>query len=177
MNHRFLHTHTKRPTAVLLTVFLLSVLVLSACGGSSDEASSGSSVDDLTLDVQQLASDLRSELVFQDDLEAVEPAVFSMLYGLDETAADEAALFAGTGATAEEIAVIHAASADQVDAVVDAVQQRIQSQRDGFENYVPEELTKLEQPVMVQAGQYVILVISDDNDAAKNAIDAHLTGE
>ena len=64
-----------------------------------------------------------------------------------------------------------------MDAVVDAVEQRIQSQRDGFENYVPEELTKLEQPVVVQAGQYVILVISDDNDAAKNAIDAHLTGE
>jgi len=178
MNHRHFHFFTvnQRTLAALCAVVLLIAASLSACGGSGDE-NSDDALDDLTLDVSQFASDLQSRLTFQDDMSPVDTAVFYQLYGLDETVADEAALIASTGATAEEIAVIHAASSDQVEAVKDAVKQRIQNQKDGFENYVPQELTKLNDPRITLAGQYVILVVCDDSEAARNAINDCLTGE
>ena len=141
---------------------------------SGEGASDGGASAVLSIDCADMAEALRSQLGFQDEMSAVEPVVFYALYALEEGTADSGAMIASTGATAEEIAVIHAASAEAVSVVEDAVAGRIQSQRDGFEDYVPAELDKLSQPVIVTSGQYVVCVVSDDNDAAKSAIETYL---
>ena len=75
------------------------------------------------------------------------------------------------GATAEEIAVITVSDKENVSKVEEAVKARIESQKEGFENYVPEELTKLSDPVIRTVGNTVIVCVSDHNDQAEKIID------
>lgn len=173
MNHKKILT--------LSAGLLSAILALSACGAGDNQApdnqnqqeSSLSSEDLVEVDVEQMATSLQDSLTFQDTMSTVDPSVFYALYSLDENTADSVALIASTGATAEEIAVIHATSNDTVNAVMEAVGARVAAQRNGFENYVPEELEKLSEPVIVSWGQYVVLVVSDDNDAARAAVDEY----
>ena len=91
------------------------------------------------------------------------------VYLLDADAVTEGKVYVSTGATAEEIAVWYAASPEKVDIVKKALEERIDYQRTGFEDYNAQELTKLKNPVLEVKGQYVILCISDEK--AKSIID------
>ena len=173
-----------RAAAFLLSVLLLfaSLVLLSGCGTDNNAADSGNTGGDsgngssedlqtaVAVDPAELAGALQNGVPFQDQMTAVESDVFYLLYNLTSEDADEAVLITSTGATAEEIAVIHAAAEDKVETVKDAVKARIQTQRDGFEDYVPEELAKLEKPVISIVGSYVILCVSDDNEKARDII-------
>lgn len=160
----------KRTAVLLLSfLFILSALLFTGCG--SDDIDSGDDrAASIVIDMPALADKLLEEIPFQDQMSEVDPDVFYMLYDLTKDDADEAILITSTGATAEEIAVIHAASKDKVQTVHDAVTARVQTQRDGFEDYVPKELEKLEKPVMIEAGSYYILCISGDNEKAKDVV-------
>uniref|UniRef100_UPI0040294495 DUF4358 domain-containing protein n=1 Tax=Ruminococcus bicirculans (ex Wegman et al. 2014) TaxID=1160721 RepID=UPI0040294495 len=72
--------------------------------------------------------------------------------------------------TAEEIACLDAHDADRAQAIADTLTARVESQKKVFENYVPEEMTKLNDPVLVTNGNYVYLCLSNDNDKAKEII-------
>lgn len=173
-----------RAAAFFLSVLLLfaSLALLSGCGTDSNTADSGNTGGDsgngssedlqtaVAVDPAALADDLQNGVPFQDQMTAVESDVFYLLYDLTSEDADEAVLITSTGATAEEIAVIHAAAEDKVETVKEAVKARVQAQREGFEDYVPEELAKLEKPVISIVGSYVILCVSDDNEKARDII-------
>ena len=77
------------------------------------------------------------------------------------------AVYIGTGATAEEIAVLDATSDEAAQRIYEALQKRVERQREDFEDYVPAELQKLEDPVLEKNGVQVVLCISDDNEAAQ----------
>lgn len=49
--------------------------------------------------------------------------------------------------------------------------QRIADLKEGFENYVPGEMTKLNNPVVEVKGKYVLLCICDKPDEARTVID------
>jgi hypothetical protein len=78
--------------------------------------------------------------------------------------------YASTGATAEEVSIIEARDAESAQAVMEFARARIASQKAEFENYAPEEMAKLNDPVLVRAGKYVILCLSNDNAAAERII-------
>lgn len=146
---------------------LAAALILASLSGCGSKAGGGK---DVAIDMDKLAAALEKDVPFKDEMSRVDNGVFYGLYGLAEEDADKAVLISSTGATAEEIAVIHAASPDKVSAVNEAVRSRIEAQREGFENYVPGELEKLKDPVVEQLGDYVILCVSDDNDKAEEII-------
>lgn len=160
-NHRRTVLTRKIAAFALLAALLFS---LGACGTEDGSQKT------VTVDKDALAQELLNNVPFKDQMSEVDSAVFYMLYGVTEEQVDSAVMISGTGATAEEIAVIHAASPDHMDALLEAVDQRIQSQRDSFENYVPAEMNKLAEPVIAQLGDYVVVCISDDNEKAENII-------
>ncbi|WP_165445447.1 DUF4358 domain-containing protein [Bacilliculturomica massiliensis] len=151
------------PAVFLLSALLLLSLALTGCGG-------GDSDQPVTIDMDKLALELQEGIAFKDTMSEVDSAVFYMLYGLTEEDVDREVMISSTGATAEEITIIHAASADKLEGIRSAVDAHIQAQRDGFENYVPEELDKLAEPVIKEIGDYIIVCVSDDNSGAENII-------
>lgn len=155
----------KKITSILLA-FSFCVLVLFAGCSKKESAAKDISVSDL-------AKDLSQQITFEDKMSVIDQDAVSYIYQFEEGAVAEQAVYESTGATAEEIAVFKAASSDKTDVIKKAVDARIASQKTGFENYVPKELTKLEDPVIEVKGNYVILCVSNENDKAKEIIDGY----
>ena len=72
------------------------------------------------------------------------------------------------------MAVIEARDAESAQTVMEFARARIASQKAEFEDYAPEELAKLNDPVLVRAGKYVILCLSNDNAAAERIVEGFI---
>lgn len=160
---------------VLGAVLVLTMGVLTACGGSdggdkNTESNSGTE-ETADFDVQELADKLKNEGDFKDQIAALDMEIaVSKLYGLDSTKIDSAAFYTNTNATAEEIAVIKVTSADYTQTVEDAFHKRIDDQKAACENYLPDEMPKLDAAVVKSSGCYVVLCISCDSSKAETVI-------
>lgn len=147
--------------SILLTLIMI-VLVAAGCSSSQS----------VTLDVQQTADKLSQEVSFQDQLTSLDQDAALKLYDLTADDVQAVALYVGTGATAEEISVWQGKDANTAKNIQNAVNTRIENQKESFVDYNPEEMPKLENPVVVAKGNYVVLCLSGDNDNAKQIIDS-----
>ena len=142
------------------------VLVCAACSQQAEQAGA-----DVSLDPAALADSLASGLTFQDQLTPLDGDAAMNIYGLDNTSVVQLKVYVSTGATAEEIAVIETAGGDAAETVKAALEKRVEDQKLAFESYQPKEMTKLGDPLIETRGKYVILCLSDDNEAARALID------
>jgi hypothetical protein len=149
----------------LFTVALCLGLVFAGCGGAGDRSGEA-------LDMRALAEALIDGIAFEDRMEEASNDAFYALYAVDPADASVAGFvfYASTGATAEEVTVIEARDAESAPVVLECARARVASQKVEFENYAPEEMAKLNDPVLVRAGKYVILCLSNDNAAAEKII-------
>jgi hypothetical protein len=154
---------TKISTAVVSFVL---VFALAACGG--DDGRNAKEID-----MRALAEMLIVGIAFDDQMEIASDDAFYALYAVD-SADDSVAdfvLFTSTGATAEEVSVIEARNDESADRVLEFALGRIASQKSEFENYAPEEMVKLNDPVLVRSGKYIIMCLSNDSATAKDIIE------
>ena len=114
---------------------------------------------------------IKAGVTFKDELAPPADAAFATLYDVKDGDVTKHAVYVSSGATAEEIAVFEAKDADAAARVKTAVDQRIADLKEGFENYVPGEMTKLNNPVVEVKGKYVLLCICDKPDEARTVID------
>lgn len=77
----------------------------------------------------------------------------------------------GSGGFADEVAVFEAASAEKVKTIQEAAKARIERRRKDFDGYNPDELTKIDDAQVTAKGNYVLVLITDDNAAAKKTFD------
>lgn len=150
----------KKVIAIMLSL-CLTLVMLTGCSGAKT----------LTVSTGELADKLAAEVGFTDQMSKVEDRTFFALYNVEKSTVLQAAVYMSTGATAEEIAVIKAVDTNSVAAIEQAMKERVESQKTGFENYVPTELDKLSKPVIKIVGDTIILCISDHNDKAEQVID------
>ena len=106
---------------------------------------------EVVLNIEETGKALAEEGVFDDDLTEVADEIFVMNYqaASSEDVVDSV-LYMSSGATAEEIAVIECKDAAAAKNVKKVVEDRVEYLTESFRNYVPEELTKLENPVLMQ---------------------------
>lgn len=127
-------------------------LLLSGCSAKSPE-----------LDINQLAGSLMEGVEFQDELSIVEADTAKMLYGIENFT--EARVFIGSGATAEEIALFSFENPEDAKAAVEKAEQRLAEQREDFASYIPEEVKRLDNAVVKQAGNYLAVCVSGGGEA------------
>lgn len=153
----------KKKNIIIICALVLALLpALAGCGGTSD----------VNLDPAALAEALVSQNDYEDPLSPLNDGAFYAIYGIDPAGGslESYAVYASTGATAEEVAVLAATDTSKVKELETAVRDRIEAQKTGFENYIPKELEKLGDPVVEVHGRYVIMCISNHNDKAKEII-------
>ncbi|QIB70247.1 DUF4358 domain-containing protein [Aminipila butyrica] len=158
----------KKSVMVMMALGLMTGLA--GCGGAKETTGNVSALEQA--EPSALAAYIVENTVFKDSISQVDGEIFYSLYNLSEEIAPEAVLYSSTGATAEEVAVIQAADG-KVEDVLQACEDRIQAQKEGFENYVPGELDKLSDPILESYGNTVILVVCDDKEAAKKLLDGY----
>lgn len=138
---------------------LLAALTLSLGGCSSASEN---------VDIDKMAAELAEKVTFVDELAQIDESMISMVY--DGFEWEDAVLYMGSGATAEEIAVFAFADAAAARTAVDQGKAYIESQKEAFENYVPEEVKRLEGAIVQQGGRYMAVVVTEDTDTADKII-------
>ncbi len=148
--------------ATLLVLALAMVLALAACGGNEPKA----------VDINALADEMLSAAEFGEPMNALDSSVALGLYGCAE--GTEVVAYAGTGATAEELAVFNCGSEEASTALADNLEQRNETRISQYASYNPAEVPKLESAVIIQSGQYVAFVVAADPSGARTAAEAAL---
>lgn len=123
-----------------------------------------------TFDPNDLANELIAEVNFDDELTKFEGDI-SKLYDLPEV--EDYVVYVGSGATAEEIAIITLKDESDEESVREALEKRVEEQMQSFSNYVPEEVARLDKSVIQSNQKYVVLCVSDE-DLAEDIINQYL---
>ncbi len=143
---------------------VLLCLSLAACG--KDEAPA---------EVTASASDLAKDLVdaIADDTLGTDPVISDILastYYVDMEQVAESASYMSTGATASEVTVIKCKDSSYVSDVSDIFKARVESQSELFASYAPDEVTKLEGAIIKTSGNYVVLCVTSETEAAEKVL-------
>ena len=138
---------------------LLAALLLTSCSGNTAK----------DVDIEALAQEIVQTVAFDDTLEEIDDSMIPMLYDIDGYT--DAVLYKGSGATAEEVALFKMESSDDAKTACEEAKAHIQSQIEAYESYMPDEVTRLEDAVVRQDGNYVSIVVSADPEAAEKLLE------
>ena len=141
-------------------VCVAMIFVLVGCGEKQQS---------VNLDI--LSQELLDKVTFQDDLVLLDQEVATHLYPM--TGDTKGKVLAGSGATAEEIALFETKEESEAKKMLEVAQKRVESQKSAFENYAPKEMEKLNKAIIFQKGNYVVVCITDDVDNAKKVLNKY----
>ena len=141
---------------------LALLLTLTACGGSDSQPQKSAA---------EIADAIYSTQTFQDTLNAIDADMLGDYYRTDAADLTDSKVYvSGSFSTAEEIAVFQASSSDAVENIKKAIDTRLEDLKLAFENYVPGEMTKINDPVLITKGTTVVLVLADDTAAVSDQV-------
>lgn len=149
---------------ILLALTALAV-ALTAAGCSSR----GGAVADINPDAA--AQTILEQVEFQAELTKADQGAAENYYKLDDTVVEYAIYINSGTVPAEEVAVIKVKDEASRESAEKIINKRLEDLRFQFEDYHPEELVKINDPVIVSKGDAVILVLADDTAAAKKVVD------
>ena len=110
-----------------------------------------------------------SELTEQDD------ASFRRSFGLNEADYAGVAYYsAGSSILASEVLLIRVDNDSQVRTVTDAIDSRIESRKNDFASYIPEQYALLENAKISVRGNYIFYAVSEKADDYLNAFSGSL---
>lgn len=146
----------------VLTYIMAVIMVVTITGCAKEEKA---------VDAAALGEALLNNITYTDEMAAIDLETAEMVYYFGEASVTNAYIYESSGATAEEIAVFQCADEASADIMEKAVAERVEEQKESFENYVPEELVKLDAAVIARSGNVVILSVSADAEKARQIID------
>lgn len=147
--------------SILITVFVM----LLCFGGCVKEETKNYDAD--------IAADaLNSGLIFGETLEKSTADAAYSIYGIDSSLCTNAAIYVGSGATADEVAVFSCVDSDAAKAVLESVNDRIEYLKEGYSSYGPDQVPKIESAAVIASGNTVIMCICDNPDAVNGILDS-----
>ena len=146
--------------AIIFTVTAMLLLALTACGNQNDSVKCIKAVE-AALEKTAL-SDVDTTVNFDEDLYSEN---FEKLYNFSIDQVDDGVIaYASSGGSADEISVVHVKDSKDVSSVRKYMEARLEKRLQDFQNYKPEEVSKIENGKVVVQQQYVMFVISDKAD-------------
>lgn len=136
-----------------IVLISLILLLVSGCGKETT-----------SFNPNDLANELLKEVDFDDELTLFAGDI-SKIYDMPEV--EDYLIYIGSGATSEEIAIITLKNSSDEEDVKAALEKRVEEQKQNFANYVPEEVSRLEKSIIKSNEKYVVLCVSNDNQAEK----------
>ena len=125
-------------------VLAACMLALSGCGKQTDM--------DVNPNVELVLADFVNVILtageFSEELYPVPDSMVENMYGI--TTAEEAYVYAGSGATPEEIGLFRFTDADAASAGLELAKQRLADQKRAFTDYNPDEKYRLEEYAVVE---------------------------
>jgi len=138
----------------------------------AEESKAEEVAEEKTIDCKSIAQSLLNDVSYTDQLGEVDKDTASMFLNFADVEIEEAYIYESSGATAEEIVVLKCKDSDSAAKAKTAFEQRVEEQTDNFTDYVPEEVPKLKDAVIITSGEYAVLSVSGDSGKAKSIIEA-----
>ncbi len=125
------------------------------------------------INYDEYAKQMLETVSFKDELSPLRENIIARLYGIEANEALGGIVYISGGATAEEFAIFEADSPEKAKAIGEKLKARVENRKPDFESYKPEEMAKLNDPVIVVKGNAAMLCISGDNEKAKSVMDRY----
>lgn len=129
---------------------------------------------EVIIDINKLAEDIKNQKVFDDTLEIIEKDIAITNYNFNNEIIQDLVSYVSTGATAEEILVIEAKDKNSIKAIEEKITERIKERKEAFASYLPNEVYKLENPVLIIKDKYIILCICNNSQNMSEYIEKYL---
>lgn len=146
---------------LLGAITLMCMAALTACGSKKSK--------DVSVDINKLTTDLTAT-VTSDTLSTVSTDIMASTYFFDGEKIEEGTAALGSGASACEVAVVKCKDSGYVSEVEDLFKTRVKNQSDLFADYNAPEVAKLDAALIKNAGNYVVLCVTDDTKAAEDIL-------
>lgn len=154
---------------VMIMICVICLGTLAGCGKTPDDSTAKKEVD-----INVVAEGLLKDVSFKDNLSTIDNEIaLSRVYFLEQDKIASGVFYMNTNATAEEIAIVKVNDSAYVENVKAAFENRVSEQKAACKDYLPDEMPKLDSAVIYSSGDYVVLCISNDNDAAKTKIEEY----
>lgn len=145
---------------------LMCLLALASCGGQEGQ----------TAWTEEQGQDILASGAFSEELEELDLDTTFLLYGLGDAGLERENLTGGlcrrsAGATCEELAVLIFDSEETAETAAQALQTYLEGQIESNRDYRPAEIPKLEGAWVSQQGSTLLLVVADDVEAARSAVE------
>ena len=124
-----------------------------------------------SVDAASLAKSLVSDISYDDQLSEVDLDTAKMFLNFADVDIAEAYIYESSGATAEEVVVLVCKDSDNAAKAKTAFEQRVEEQTENFTDYVPEEVPKLNDAVIITSKEYAVLSVSGSAGKAKDIIE------
>ncbi len=137
--------------------------------GQSDNASM--SEEETAVTPEKITSEIMDEIEIPS---AVSKNIDSLglYYDIDTALISDMSLYiCGSGAYPDELAVFKLNNASDADTVKASIQKRLDSQISLYKDYTPDEMYKLEDAVLKSKGDYVYLLVCENNSRADEIAD------
>lgn len=157
---------------MIVGLLLAAAVVMAGCGKSADNGAAASKAADAS--ASAIGNDLLSKISYEDDMSELDLDMAMMMMDLSDVDIKDSFICESTGATAEEIVVLECGSTDAAKKASEAFKKRVAEQKESYEDYVPEELKKLDVAVIATSGNFAVLSVSGDADTAKSVIMEYL---
>lgn len=129
---------------------------------------------EVIIDINKLAEDIKNQKMFDDTLEIIEKDIAITNYNFNNETIQDLVNYVSTGATAEEILVIEAKDKNSIKAIEEKITERIKERKEAFASYLPNEVYKLENPVLIIKDKYIILCICNNSQNMSEYIEKYL---
>ena len=124
----------------------------------------------IEINIEDLASKIVETNAFEDKLEKVDSEMIMENYNFSSDEIEKLVSYQGSGASSEEIVILQVKDKSKLDSVKEKINTRLQERKEAFESYLPKEVGKIENSILIVKGNYVILCISNDNKQVNNIL-------
>lgn len=150
----------KKNLLSILTLVLLA-LFLTACGKKAAE---------ITVTPAELAKQLAEETVTSDTLTEVSADTMTSTYMIDSSQIDDSSTYMSTGSSACAVSVIKCTDSSYASSIQETLKSYVDDRAELYSSYDAAQTTKLEAALIKVSGQYVVLCVCDDTDAAEKIL-------
>lgn len=126
---------------------------------------------DVKIDVDELTKILMQNIKFEDEMNLADSETIKILYNIDNAITQK--VYLSSGATAEEIAIFEFKNKNEANEAIKQVNTRIENQKESFRNYLPKEMSKLENAIIIKKNQYIIMCVTEDENG-QNIIESYI---
>lgn len=150
---------------------LTAALLLTGCSGGNTSSvtsqSSQSSQTETAKTAAEKAAALLAEVEFAGEMVEIDSETMDFRLGFStEGLTDYAAYICGSGAVPDEFGVFTADTAERAEEIKTALEKRIETQKDTYRDYTPEEMYKFDDCFVKQNGNTVYYAVTADNTTA-----------